>query len=641
MNEPQNIDFAFNSDTVTIRASGTDATRPASFEMIAYTGAPMTIKGFERQVVIDLAGIEGIDLQRPILLAHDFEKRVGHSTMIEAVNGKLIARGIISARNQHASEVIESGKQGFPWQASVGASVLEVRNLPSGKSEVINGQKLTGPLTIATRTRLREISFVSLGADENTSARIAAKAQQDPSPLHPPKGLYMPQNADTTTNTTNDNIAGENIDATDLERKRVLGIVRVAKNFPNISAQAIEEGWTADQTELAVLKASTSKAPGPGSGIRRGQAFRPSDTGVSVLSSGLLLKMGLGDIAAESYGEAAVEMAQSQGCRTLLDICAAACRQSIGYVPNSDHELIRASFSNTDLPTALANVAEKSAAQAFMAIPSPWSPLCKRRPVSKLDTAHVISRVLFSGDLELIGPGGEIKHGTVGEETPRSVEANTRALMLALTRTEIVNDDLSVFSDTANALGRRAAATLNNDFVKTLLGNAGSFFHASNNNLGTGAGSALTYDGLSAAIKAMRKQVDGNGDAIDVEPKFLLVPPDLELIAKQLLNTSQVERNTSTNDQLPTGNPLASSLTLLVEPRLSNTRFTGNSATAWYLFSSASNSAVLAAFLNGRERPTVEYGQTDFNKLGVQYRVYHDYGFALGEPAAAYKSAGV
>lgn len=623
------VDFvADSSEPVHIEAATLKDATP-TFRMVAYTGTPMTLKGFREPVVVDFEGrIEAMDVSRPILLDHDFAKRVGHSDAIEIRDGKLHVRGFISARNQFSKEVTESGRSGFPWQASIGATVLAARNLPTGKSEVVNGTLYSGPLTIATHTRLREISFVSLGADENTSARI--DAQTSPAP----KGSHSMPNANDTAV----------IDPIIVERKRVTAINRLSNRYPEhseIIAKAIDEGWDENQTDLRLLKASTPVSGGAGVGLNpafgRSISANPEQ---DILAAGIMLKLGQDELAVKSYGERSVDMAKRTGCRTLLDICAQACRMEIGRVPDSDGEIIRATFSSTSLPTALANVAEKSAATAFLNVPGVWSPLCKRRPVSRIGVDHVISRVLFSGDLEPVGNAGEIKHGTVNEGDPRSVRAVTKALMLSLTREDIINDDLSVFADTSSALGRRAAETLNNDFSKTLLANAGSFFHVSNENLGTGGGSALSFAGLSAAITAMRKQTDSNDDVISVEPAYLLVPPELEFMAKQLIVSSNVDRDTSSNDQRPTGNPLANSLKVLVDARLSSSKFAGSSATAWYLFSHSFNSAVLAAFLHGKESPTVETDPAPFHKLGVQYRVYTDYGFALGEPAAAYKATG-
>ena len=46
-----------------------------------------------------------------------------------------------------------------------------------GESAEVNGRKFTGPLYIARQSTLREVSFVALGADDQTVARMAADSQ--------------------------------------------------------------------------------------------------------------------------------------------------------------------------------------------------------------------------------------------------------------------------------------------------------------------------------------------------------------------------------------------------------------------------------------------------------------------------------
>ena len=68
---------------------------------------------------------------------------------------------------------------------------------------------------------------------------------------------------------------------------------------------------------------------------------------------------------------------------------------------------------------------------------------------------------------------------------------------------------------------------------------------------------------------------------------------------------------------------------------------TGNSDTAWYLLVGPGDFAIIdVAFLDGRQMPTVETADMDFNKLGIQMRGYHDWGVAFHEKRGGIKSAG-
>ena len=64
------------------------------------------------------------------------------------------------------------------------------------------------------------------------------------------------------------------------------------------------------------------------------------------------------------------------------------------------------------------------------------------------------------------------------------------------------------------------------------------FYSAGHGNLGTGAGTALSAVSLAAGVAAMRKQRLDNNEPMDVNPTHLMVPPDLEMTARQLVNSS-------------------------------------------------------------------------------------------------------
>ena len=69
---------------------------------------------------------------------------------------------------------------------------------------------------------------------------------------------------------------------------------------------------------------------------------------------------------------------------------------------------------------------------------------------------------------EQLGPGGKIKHGTLGQESYTRA-ASTYAKMFSLTRTDIINDDLGAFDDLRKRLGMGAAQKLSDVFWTTFL----------------------------------------------------------------------------------------------------------------------------------------------------------------------------
>jgi len=150
------------------------------FRMEAYNGGPMRIAGWRHPVVVDLAGMDIPSQARPIRLQHEAALGIGHTEAIETSAGRLLARGVISRATPQAAEVVAAGRNGFPWQASIGATVIEHEFVAAGATGRANGREFAGPVNIVRRSVLGEISFVDLGADQTTTATIAARAAQEP-----------------------------------------------------------------------------------------------------------------------------------------------------------------------------------------------------------------------------------------------------------------------------------------------------------------------------------------------------------------------------------------------------------------------------------------------------------------------------
>lgn len=155
-----------------------DADKPKTFSMVAYTGAKIRQWWSSHDIVVDLASMKQPGKSRPILRDHDPSKIVGHTTEITITARTILVKGIVSGENEHAREVTMSSAKGFPWQASIGAS-MRLQFVDKGEKVTVNGRDYSGPLYVARDAVLGEVSFVPLGADDNTSAHVAASHQRE------------------------------------------------------------------------------------------------------------------------------------------------------------------------------------------------------------------------------------------------------------------------------------------------------------------------------------------------------------------------------------------------------------------------------------------------------------------------------
>ena len=599
-------------------SAAVDVKKIPTVTIIAYNGGIMRV-GTWGDVVIDLAGLD-LAGSVAILSDHDSTRRgiVGHGRA-QVMDGRLVVTGNISATTSAAREIVAASKNGFPWQASVGVEILDRRQVRAGETVAANGKSIKASgsgFMLVSKGRLREVSIVGIGCDGNTAVAIAASRN-------------MEKNMDVQVQ-DNDVQVKDGLDEQANEAQRVANIASICgAKHPDIQAQAIEDGWDENRTELEVLRASRPKVPEiRGSVIATG----------SLLEAALLTHMGHVALGEKALGAIAMEQADRLGATSMIDLCRAALRADGRDVPSSRMELVKAALSTMSLPTALGNVANKVLLDNYNETPASWRSFCAIRSTSDFKTNTAI-RPTFTGQLEQVPAGGELKHGGITEALT-TFAVDTFGKMLSIDRRDIINDDLSVFEDAAASFGRMAMRKVSDLVYEVLLANEGNFFSVANGNLLEGADSALCIDALANAIALMRTQRDAEGNDLDLRPATLLVTPELEPVARMLLESEFVQRA----EDVPTGNSLRRAVNLEVEPRLSNTTKFGSAASTkhWYLFTKPNAVPMIVAFLSGRQTPTVEYFglDQDVNRLAVAWRVYHDFGSTLCDPRAVVRSKG-
>lgn len=631
------------------------------FTMTAYTGQPMMVGYYDDPVVINLEGI-GLDRQQiPIFYAHDSYKGVGHTEAIRVEDGALIAEGKISRSNTFAQDVIESGLKGFPWQASVGGYITARRDLPEGETAQINGRTIEGPALIAERFELKEISFVELGADDNTSATVSAakhfrkekemekKETLNAGAVDKVLGSAPEQTPDVSQIVAEAVKAGVDGLKAELqkeadERRRVDEINARAAGIgnPELQAQAIKEGWSADKFELEALRASRAAVPFVPTG---GNTYTDE-----TLEAAALMTSGLSDariVKAFARGDevaASAERLRGIGLREMIEIAAHQRGTNLGTFRGNNSGWLRAAFSTAGLSGLLSNTLNKGLLEWYNAGDQGWRKIVNEVSVKDFK-AYEQNYLVTSFAFEEVAPGGEIKDGSASDETFTN-RARTYAVKFALDRQMLINDDLGAFMAIPKRLGQAAARTLGKRVWAAILGNANSgdgnaFFSAAHNNLITGADYALGVDGLSYARAVFAKQTDQNGDAIDVLPAFLAAPPELSAMAEMLYSATYVNETTAQNKARPNQNPNAGKVEPVISAQLSNAKNTGYSSTAYYLFADPNViPAVQVAYLNGVKVPKIEQGDLDFDRLGIGFRAYFDYGVALVDYRGALKVTG-
>jgi phage head maturation protease len=690
---------------VEIRAAEGEGKRP-TFEIVGYTGAAMNVEGFYSPVIVELSGLVAERERIPILLGHDRERVIGQATPTIDSGGVRLS-GTITGDDDDARKVVTHAKNGFEWQASIGASVIRQEFVKAGEKAVVNGREVHGPILIAREARLYETSFVSVGADSQTSATVAASNPPGtPQGAHPmfeqwlqakgfdPTALNDVQkaslkaaydaeqaaaNAAVAAAAGNGNGGGNGGQATPpghggtnggstqtldeivaarrAEDARVAEITRITAEAINARPMLVNEleamaraaiearTTTPTEFELHVLRA-TRASVAPGAIVRQGDR-RAS---IRTIEAAVCLAGGL-EKPEKHFDDATLNAASDRfphgiGLRDLM-LMAARENGYTGYGSSDVRGLLEAAFrpglqaqgwSTVSLPGIFTNTANKFLVSGFNAVEDTWRAIAARGSVR--DFKARTSYSLTGGAMyEKVGPGGELKHGTLGELSYTN-RAETYGRMFAITRQDIINDDLGALTEIPRKLGRGAALKLNDVFWAEFMDNA-AFFTAGRGNYIEGASTNLQLSSLTTGETSFMDQTDEDGYPVAITPRILLVPNALAVTGANLMNSTMIAGDTTANTVTMSNNPHAGKFRVVQSSYLSNSNYTGYSTTAWYLLADPSDLAVIeVVFLNGREQPVVESADADFNSLGIQFRGYHDFGCSLMEFRAGLKSKG-
>lgn len=292
----------------------------------------------------------------------------------------------------------------------------------------------------------------------------------------------------------------------------------------------------------------------------------------------------------------------------------------------------RAFEGTSDLPSVLANVANKSLRNAYLSAPRTFTPWARQTSAADFKT---ISRTNLSDApaLEKVNENGEFKRGAVtdGKET---YQLATVGKIIGFTRQSIINDDLSALTRVP-ALFANAAANYESDVVYGILtANANlsdsvALFEASTHKNLTGTGTVLSVAALGIARALMRKQTTPQGAVMNLNPEFLIVPAALETIANQYVSSQYVAAKNADF------NPFAGKLQVVSEARLD-----AASATAWYL---AANNAVIDTveycYLEGQNGVYIET-RNGFDVDGMEIKARLDFAAKAIDYRGLYKNVG-
>ena len=156
----------------TAPSAGSPSVLGQRFEVKAYGGGPIAQYWSDIPLVIDIAA-STVASVFPILQHHSSYRIIGHAVEAVVSPREFGLDCVVSVPSEASREFVNAARAGFPWRASVGASVISRRELKAGEKAKVNGRDYMGPLVIVG-AHFFETSILPLPADDETSVKLIA-----------------------------------------------------------------------------------------------------------------------------------------------------------------------------------------------------------------------------------------------------------------------------------------------------------------------------------------------------------------------------------------------------------------------------------------------------------------------------------
>ena len=563
-----------------------------------------------------------------VLFNHDRDAVVGHieKVWLEDNRGKALVRFDTDEQSETIFQKVQSGTlQGV----SVGYAINRYEVLEDEDTKSTNG-RFNGPAYVVTDWEPLEISIVSVPADPTVGVGRSAEeihtsidTQEDNTRMDQEKNLEVQEvkSAPVETGLTQADLQK----AMEQERKRTSEITAMFRDFDVEGAdEAIVLGKSVEEAREMVM--DQLRARNKGVSVTMGEA--ESDKFRAAAQDAVLMAAGI-PVADAAPG------AQELRGYSMVEMARESLRRESGSTVNfgDNMELARAAINSTStFPAIMSNLANKSVMVGFNEAETTYQVWAGKGSNRDFKEA---ARVALSeaGTLELVPEGGQFKQDSFGEASARTKVA-TYGKLFSLTRQAIINDDLGLFSKIATKYGSAAKRLVNKMVYAQLTGNVKmqdnvALFDAKHGNV-AGTGEALSVKAIAKAITSMRRQKGIQGEAtLNITPKYLVVPPELEMTAYQIVNS------TAAVDGVNSGvaNPYKGRFIVVADAELTD-------PDAWYLVADATqHDTIEVTYLNGVETPRLETRQ-GFDVDGIEYKVAFDCGVSALDFRGLYKNAG-
>jgi len=453
------------------------------------------------------------------------------------------------------------------------------------------------------------------------------------------------------------------------ERHRVVQIRQLAgSDVPSATVdQAISDGWDMARASQEFLQAvrgqrmrQSQQAPA-GHSVDRGSVInvRSLAAGMAISAGldpiGMRMHNGRNAIRSEALTEQDVNQGDEFGRMSAVDIVRECARLDTGRFHHDPTDAFRAAISGTSLDRVFTTNMYASLVAGWDETPDTtgW---CQVEDVPNFMAQEDIT-LRANANLDRHPRGSTAKHATM-EDDYETYKAYRFSKQFTCDEQDIIDDRLGALMEMPREMGQ-AARRVRPDLVYsillangTLTATGGALFNSTAETTATGhanlGSTALGSAGLKAAITGMmahRLNPSDEAVPLNIRPQWLIVPPDLEWTARELLSAGEIRGYSNTNTVYPTINVLRNvGLSLVIESRVdasgtkdpvSGTAYTG-SATNYFL--AAGRRTVKVVYRRGTNRaPQMRSSMLTQGQWGINWDINLDIGAAAVDYRGMYQ----
>lgn len=240
--------------------------------------------------------------------------------------------------------------------------------------------------------------------------------------------------------------------------------------------------------------------------------------------------------------------------------------------------------------------------------------------------------------LDEMVPGAEYKYATLSD-TGETEKLATYGKAISFNRVMIINDDIGLISSIPQKAGRAAIRTVGNLVYSVLLDNKKlnndkkPLFHSSRKNIMTAAN--IDKDSLEKAELSMALQQGSNGEALNMEPAFLICSRKDRKTADSWMNS---EKDPTASNSI-TNNPVAGMARVISDARIDHYE-KDKGDKPWFIGAGLQHDGIRVSYLDGQEMPFMDQIE-GWNVDGTSFKVRIDATAKCIDPRTWIKNPGV